>query len=68
MHLNMSFSEVKKLPIRYRHWYLDRLAKHFNDKKEMMESVKSNNSARESNSDVMNKFAQFENQVNSKFS
>lgn len=25
----MSYSEVHRLPIRYRHWYLDRLAQHF---------------------------------------
>jgi hypothetical protein len=25
----MSHSEVKRLPIRYRKWYLERLAKHF---------------------------------------
>jgi hypothetical protein len=25
----MSYSEVKRLPVRYRKWFLERLAKHF---------------------------------------
>ena len=28
----MSYSEVKSLPIKYRHWYLSRLVKHFKEK------------------------------------
>ena len=27
----MTYSEVKRLPVRYRRWYLERLAKHFKD-------------------------------------
>ena len=27
----MSYSEVFKLPIRYRRWFLDRLVRHFED-------------------------------------
>ena len=34
MHLNMSYSEVRSLPVRYRHWYMDRLLKHFREKNE----------------------------------
>jgi hypothetical protein len=38
LHLNMSYSEVKSLPIRYRHWYLKRLAKHFKEKNDIYKS------------------------------
>ena len=30
----MSYSEVKSLPIKYRHWYLSRLVRHFKEKNE----------------------------------
>jgi len=34
MHLGMSYTELQKLPVRYRHWYVKRLSKHFEQKKE----------------------------------
>lgn len=66
MHLNMSYSEVKNLPIRYRHWYLNRLAKHFRDKNKSYEESKSTNSASNNNNNDLNKFEQFQAQVNNK--
>jgi hypothetical protein len=56
----MSHSEVRSLPIRYRRWYLDRLAKHFRDRNKKNESVS------EQPSDKLNAFAEFEKQINSK--
>lgn len=43
MHLNMSYSEVQKLPVRYRHWFIKRLSKHAEQKKNINsgDSVKS---------------------------
>lgn len=68
MHLNMSHSEVRRLPVRYRHWYLDRLAKHFKDQKEAMSKRSSPDSRNEqSQSENLNKLAEFEKQMNSKF-
>ena len=32
MHLNMSYSDVQKLPVRYRHWFIKRLSKHFDQR------------------------------------
>jgi len=64
MHLNMSYSEVKSLPIRYRHWYLNRLTRHFEDRQELYESTKNKNS--KSKSENLDKFAQFESQINNK--
>ncbi len=32
MHLGMSFTELQKLPVRYRHWFVKRLSKHFDDR------------------------------------
>lgn len=34
MHLRMSYSELLKMPIRYRHWFVKRLSKHFDQKTE----------------------------------
>lgn len=34
MHLGMSYTELQKLPVRYRHWYVKRLSKHFEQKKD----------------------------------
>jgi len=35
MHLGMSYTELQKLPVRYRHWYVQRLSKHFEQKKDI---------------------------------
>ena len=40
MHLNMSYSEVQKLPVRYRHWFVKRLSKHFDQKNKILNSDK----------------------------
>ena len=40
MHLGMSYTELQRLPVRYRHWYVNRLSKHFEKKNEMMNSGK----------------------------
>tara|TARA_B100000282_G_C31623009_1_gene440253 strand:- start:497 stop:673 length:177 start_codon:yes stop_codon:yes gene_type:complete len=29
--MNMSYTELRRLPTRYRRWYLERLNKHFKD-------------------------------------
>jgi len=29
MHLGMQYSEVKRLPVRYRQWFVKRLVEHF---------------------------------------
>ena len=34
----MSYSEVRQLPIRYRRWFIERLLKHFDDKKKIQEN------------------------------
>ena len=56
----MSHSEVRSLPISYRRWYLDRLAKHFRDKNKKHEKVD------QQSPDKLNAFAEFEKQINSK--
>ncbi len=46
MHLGMSYTELQRLPVRYRHWYVKRLSKHFEKKNEAAKSSvakKSNN-------------------------
>ena len=32
MHLNMSYSDVRSLPVRYRAWFIERLSSHFEQK------------------------------------
>ena len=63
MHLNMSYLEVKQLPIRYRRWFLDRIVKHF---KEQNERLNKDKNTRNENNDLAS-LADFEKQVNSKF-
>ena len=36
MHLGMSYTELQRLPVRYRHWYIKRLSKHFEKKNDIM--------------------------------
>jgi hypothetical protein len=59
LHLNMSYSEVKMLPTRYRRWFIERLVKHFESKN------KSNNTNQNTRSDA-SKFNQFEEMVQKK--
>ena len=37
LHLSMGYEEVKRLPIRYRRWFIERLCKHFKDRNEARE-------------------------------
>ena len=65
----MSYSEVHRLPIRYRNWFLRRLAKHFNDKNKAYEEVKNRNSKSSQqiqSNDKLDKLSQFESQIKSK--
>jgi len=62
MHLNMSYLEVKQLPIRYRRWFIDRIVKHFKDQNDRYNKDKTNN-----RNDDRRSFSEFEKQVNSKF-
>ncbi len=38
MHLGMSYTEIKRLPIRYRRWFLDRVVAHFEQQNKRRES------------------------------
>jgi hypothetical protein len=62
MHLNMSYLEVKQLPIRYRRWFIDRIVKHFKDQNDRYNKDKTKNK-----NDDRRSFSDFEKQVNSKF-
>jgi hypothetical protein len=59
----MSYLEVKQLPIRYRRWFLDRIVKHFKEQNERLNKDKNNRNE----SDDLASLADFEKQVNSKF-
>jgi hypothetical protein len=60
----MSYSEVKGLPVRYRHWYLKRLVRHFEEKNKIREESKSNNQPK---NNQMSSLSAYENALNNKF-
>ena len=67
LHLNMSYSEVHRLPIRYRTWFLRRLVQHFDEKNKAYDEAKSNANNKNSSPDNLLKLSQFESQIKSKF-
>ncbi len=42
MHLGMSYTELQRLPVRYRHWYVKRLSKHFEKKNDVANNSNKN--------------------------
>ena len=64
MHLNMSYSEVHRLPIRYRRWFLRRLTRHFDEKNKLHEDLQSNSTNKNNDLDDFNKF---QSQIDKKF-
>ena len=59
MHLNMQYSDIKKLPVRYRKWYIDRLVKHF-------KQMNSKNSKPQEAEPEFDKLSMFEEQLKKK--
>ena len=57
MHLNMSYSDVRSMPVRYRKWFLERLKKYF-DKQSAMYERKDASKQNESNYEGLNKFSE----------
>ena len=59
MHLNMSYSDVRKMPIAYRKWFIKRLVKHVEQKNEQLKknapASQSSTRTKLSNNDI-NKF------------
>jgi len=47
-HLNMSYSDVRMLPVTYRRWFLDRLTKEFNSQAEARKKMRNESSSRSS--------------------
>jgi len=60
MHLGMTYSEVRGIPIRYRRWFIDRLLKYFKDKN-------NKTGASEAAADNNKSFSQYQEQLNKKF-
>ena len=62
----MSYSEVHRLPIRYRRWFLDRLVKHFNDKNKAYDDAKNRSKSSKNPESNLQKLSQFESHLKSK--
>ena len=62
MHLGMSITEVRRLPVRYRMWYIKRLSKHFEDKRNAATRGTSNNNQTASERESFDKFEKMINQ------
>lgn len=57
----MSYSEVNKLPTRYRSWYIKRLVRYFKEKNQAMENARQGNQSStgeesHSNVEALNKY------------
>ena len=61
MHLGMTYTEVRRLPVRYRTWFINRLSKHFKDKTEARQN-RGNQSQNTFNRDAFDKFEKTVNQ------
>ena len=63
----MTYSEVHRLPIRYRSWFLRRLVKHFDDKNKAYEDARNKKSSPSQSNNSLEKLSQFESHIKSKF-
>ncbi len=63
MHLNMSYQDVKNLPVRYRRWFLNRLKVHYDKKSELYER---SNTSKQGESDFSG-LSKFEENMSKKF-
>ena len=61
-HLNMSYSEVKNLPVVYRKWFIDRLVRDFQQRNAVYNKDKSS----DANSDNMSRLKQYEDMLSNK--
>lgn len=62
--MNFTYQDIRMMPVRYRHWYLKRLIKHFEKRNNMYQQ---HNNPSKSNPDLkgLDKFSE---QMNKKFS
>lgn len=61
----MSYSEVHRMPIRYRRWFLDRLVRHFEERNEARKTPTAPIKNKDNVSDK-DMFSRFEDQVKNK--
>ena len=62
--MNFTYQDIRMMPIRYRHWYINRLVKHFDKRNNMYEQL---NNPSKSNPDLKG-LDKFNEQMNKKFS
>ena len=63
----MSYSEVHRMPVRYRRWFLQRLVRHFEDKNETRKKA-TEPLKQQDDSENLDMFSRFEDQVKNKLS
>lgn len=49
MHLGINYTELQKMPVRYRHWFIKRLSSHFEKKNDMINPKSSNRNVSSNN-------------------
>lgn len=49
MHLGMSYDTIRNLPISYRRWFIERLTKHFEQKKSVYDKTSNSSVQKPSN-------------------
>jgi hypothetical protein len=45
-HLNMSYNDIRSMPIRYRNWYIDRLVKSVEEEAELRRRINQESSSK----------------------
>ena len=53
MHLNMSYQDIRNLPITYRRWFIRRLTKHFEQQRAAYDNVRGSGSPRSSDKSAL---------------
>ena len=55
------------MPVKHRHWFMNRLVRHFEERKNAIENSKSNNTSESNKQNNLDKFNAFQNQIKNKF-
>ena len=63
--MNFTYQDIRIMPVRYRHWYLNRLVAYFEKRNDMYDRVTNPSQTKDSD---FNNFNKFNDMLNKKFS